>query len=240
MERIDDLQLNGLKIIQNDNGFYFGIDAVLLSSFANIKRNDVVVDFGCATGILPILLSAKTEAKKIYGIEINELAYKTAIRNIKMNNLEDLIYIFNDDIKYASNINELKNQKIDVIISNPPYMKVDACIKSSDYTNLLARYEVECTFEDIVREANKLLKANGRIYIIHKSERFVELQNTLLKYKIMPKRVRFIHSYVNKNSSMVMIEAIKSSKYGVIIEKPLIIYKDINVYTEEVLEIYGK
>ncbi len=238
-ERIDDLEYKGLKIIQNKNGFCFGIDSVLLSDYAkNIRNNSTVIDIGTGTGIISLLLCKKTKLNKIYGIEIQEEVAEMAKRSVELNNLEDKIEIINTNIKNIFEI--LEKNKYDVIVTNPPYKKAETGIKSKDYRNLISRHEVECTLEDIVEKSSKLLKDKGEFYMVHRAERLVDIMCIFRKYKIEPKNIRFVHSKINTEPTLILLRGVKNAKEFLKIDKPLIIYKEDGEYTDEILEIYNK
>ena len=236
-ERIDDLQRKGYKIIQNTEKFSFCMDAVLLSSFASVKAGEKVLDMGTGTGIIPILLEAKTEGEHFTGLEIQSESAEMAGRSVKLNSLEEKIDIVEGDIKEASNI--FGKNIFNVVTVNPPYMNDLHGIKNPDMPKAIARHEVLCTLEDVVREASYVLKQNGRMYMVHRPHRLVEIIQAMKKYKLEPKRIRFVHPYEDKEANMVLIEALKGGKSMVKIEKPLVVYKDVNVYTDELLEMYG-
>lgn len=238
-ERIDDLEFKNLKIIQNRLGFCFGIDSVLLSDFAKgIKKNSIVVDIGTGTGIISILLSAKTDIKKIYGIEIQEDVANMAKRSVALNELEDKIEVINTNIKDIFNF--LEPNKIDAIVTNPPYMKLNTGAQNEEKKKLISRHEVECTLEDIIKISYKLLKSNGEFYMVHRAERIVDILYYLRQYKLEPKVLRFIQPKENKEPNLVLIKAVKNAGYQLTLEKPLIIYNNDGSYTDEILEIYNK
>ena len=238
-ERIDDLEYKGLKIIQNKNGFCFGIDSVLLSDFAkNIKKNAKVIDIGTGTGIISILLSKKTELSKIYGVEIQEEVANMAQRSVQLNNLQDKIEIINSNIK---NIFDILNQNdFDAIVTNPPYMKVNTGAINEEKKKLISRHEVECTLEDIIKISYKLLKSNGEFYMVHRAERIVDILFYLRQYKLEPKILRFIQPNLNKEPNLILIKAVKNAGYQLNKKKPLIVYDQKGNYTDEILEIYNK
>ena len=236
-ERIDDLQRKGYKIIQNTEKFCFGMDAVLLSSFAQVKEGENVLDMGTGTGIIPILLEAKTEGKHFTGLEIQSESAEMAGRSVALNNLCAKIDIVEGDIKEATKI--FGKNIFNVVTVNPPYMNDLHGIKNPEMPKAIARHEVLCTLEDVVREAAGVLKQNGRLYMVHRPHRLVEIIQAMKNYKLEPKRIRFVHPYEDKEANMVLIEALKGGKSMVKIEKPLIVYKDVNVYTDELLEMYG-
>lgn len=238
-ERIDDLEYKNLKIIQNTKGFCFGVDSVLLSDFAKgIKKNSTIVDIGTGTGIISILLSAKTNVKKIYGIEIQEEVANMAKRSINLNNLDDKIEIINTNIKDVFEF--LEPNKIDTIVTNPPYMKLNTGAQNEEKKKLISRHEVECTLEDIIKISYKLLKSNGEFYMVHRAERIVDILYYLRQYKLEPKVLRFIQPKENKEPNLVLIKAVKNAGYQLTIEKPLVIYNNDGSYADEILEIYNK
>ena len=238
-ERIDDLEFNNLKIIQNEKEFCFGMDAVLLSDFAkDIKQNSKIIDFGTGTGILPILLSGKTENTKIYGIEIQEKMAEMATRSVKLNKLENKIKIINEDIKNLKNI--FKKNTFDVVITNPPYKINNTGLKNENEGKLISRHEVKCNLEDIIISAKDMLKDKGVFYMVHRPERIVDICELLRKYKIEPKIIRFVYPKKEKEANLVLIKAVKNARKFLKIEKPLIIYEENGNYTEEIFKIYNK
>ena len=238
-ERIDDLQYKGLKLIQNKEGFCFGVDSVLLSDFAkNIKSNCTVVDIGTGTGIVGLLLCKKTNLKKIYGIEVQTEVAQMAKRSVIMNNLEDKFEIINCDI---NNIFEyLPQNKIDVVVTNPPYKKVNTGVKSEDEKNMISRHEIKCTLEDIVEKSSKLLKDRGEFYMVHRAERLADIMCVMRKYKIEPKEIRFVHSKAFEKPNLILVKGIRCAKEFLKIQKPLVIYDENGNYTDEINEIYNR
>lgn len=236
-ERIDDLHRNGYRIIQNSEKFCFGIDAVLLSGFVHVKTGAKVLDLGTGTGIIPILVEAKTKASHITALEIQEESVDMARRSVRLNDLEDKISIVQGDIKEASQIFE--GASFDVVTTNPPYMTENHGLINPDMPKAIARHEIYCTLEDVIRESAKVLKMNGKFFMVHRPYRLVEIITTLTKYKLEPKRIRFVHPYKDKEPNMVLIEAVKGGGSRVKIEPPLIVYENVNIYTSEIYEIYG-
>ena len=238
-ERIDDLEYKGLKVIQNKDGFCFGVDSVLLSDYAKkIKNNVKVIDIGTGTGIISLLLCKKTNLSKIIGIEIQEDVAEMANRSIKLNNLEDRFEIMNINIKDV--LDYLEPHKYDVVVTNPPYKKIDTGVKSNEKKQLISRHEVECTLEDVIKNGSKLLKDLGEFYMVHRAERLVDIMCLLRKYKMEPKNIRFVHSKAEEKPSLILIRAVRGAKEFLKIDKPLIIYKENGDYTDEILEIYNK
>lgn len=236
-ERIDDLERNNLKIIQDPDRFCFGMDAVLLSGFVKVKVGAKVLDLGTGTGIIPILLSAKTEASHIAALEIQEESADMARRSVLLNNLEEKISVVNGDIKEASDIFE--KASFDAVTCNPPYMIGQHGLQNPDDAMAIARHEVMCTFDDVAREASKVLKPGGKLFLVHRPFRLAEIFSTLMQYKLEPKRMQLIYPFVDKEPNMVLIEAVRGGRSRMTVEKPLIIYKQPNVYTEDIINLYG-
>lgn len=238
-ERIDDLEFNGYKIIQNTNGFCFGIDAVLLSDFAkDIRHNSIVADLCTGTGIISILLAGKTQAKKIYGVEIQETVADMATRSVKLNHLEDKITIVNDDLNNLASSFDFGS--FDAIVTNPPYMKPNSGLTNISKEKLISRHEVMCSLEDVISVSSKLLKNNGCFYIVHRPDRLVDIMFLLRKYKLEPKVLRFVQPFVDKAPNLLLIKAVKNGNAFLKIETPLVVYNADNSYTDEIFKIYGK
>ena len=238
-ERIDDLQLDGLKLIQNPEWFCFGVDAVLLADFAkkSIKKGSKVVDFCTGNGIIPVLLSAKSDAKHITGIEIQECVANLAKRNVDFNKLEDKLLILKEDIKNAEKL--FGKSSIDYITCNPPYKEAESGLKNADDVVTIARHEVLCSLDDIILSAEKILKPGGKIALIHRPERLIDIIWLMRQNKIEPKRIRFIHPYAEKTATMILIEGAKHGGKKLFLEPPLYIYDENRNYTEEINRIYG-
>lgn len=236
-ERLDDLQRNGLKIIQKTDGFCFGMDAVLLSGFATVKPGEKVLDMGTGTGIIPLLLSAKTKGEHFTGLEIQDVIADMAARSVNLNHLEEKIEIVNGDIKEASRI--FGAASFDVVTTNPPYMNDAHGLKNPTEVKAISRHEVLCTLEDVVREGAKVLKSGGRMYMVHRPHRLIEIITAMKQYKLEPKRMKMVHPFLDKEANMVLIEAVKGGGSWLKIEAPIVVYKETGVYTDEIWEIYG-
>ena len=238
-ERIDDLEFEDLKIIQNIDGFCFGIDSVLISDFAkNIRKNSVVVDLGTGTGIISILLSKKTLAKKIYGVEIQKEVCEMAKRSVLLNNLQDKIEIINEDIKEISE--KLGLQMCDVIVTNPPYKKYGTGLLNEKESRIISRHEKECTLEDVIKQSFKILKDKGSFYMVHRPDRLVDIIFLMRKYKIEPKELRIVYSNMTSKAVLILIKGIKNAGEELKLINPLYIYNEDGTYTDEILRIYNK
>ena len=238
-ERIDDLQCNDLKIIQNKDGFCFGIDSVLLSDFAkNIRNNSVVLDLGTGTGIIPILLCGKTKLKKIVGVEVQEEVADMAKRSAKLNNLEDKFEIINKNILELKSIYDANS--FDVIVTNPPYKKINTGIKNENEKKLISRHEILANLEDFISVSSRLLKYKGEFYMVHRPERLSDIFFYMRKYKIEPKEIRMVYSNKNVAPKMVLIKGVKNGNVFLKFRENLYIYDETGNYTEEIYKIYGK
>ena len=236
-ERLDDLQIKGYEIIQHPGKFCFGMDAVLLANFARVKKEERTLDLGTGTGIIPILLTAKTEGEKFVGLEIQDESADMARRSVAHNHLEEKIEIVNGDIKEAAAI--FGPVSFDVITTNPPYMIGQHGIANASDAKAIARHEVCCTLDDILRESAKLLKPRGRFYMVHRPFRLAEILSKMVAVGIEPKRMRMVHPFVDKEPNMVLIEGQRGANSRMTVERPLIVYKEPGVYSDELLGEYG-
>lgn len=238
-ERIDDLELNGLKIIQNKDGFCFGMDSVLLSDFAKeIKKNSSILDMGTGTGILGILLSAKTQDTKITGVEIQPEVAQMAQRSVELNQLEERINILCEDIKKLKEIYEAGS--FDAIVTNPPYKKKGTGGMNENEAKLISRHEITASLEDFISIASYLLKDQGSIYMVHRPERLADIMVNLRKYKLEPKVIKFVYPNQEKEPNLILMKATKNARPFLKVEKPIYIYDAQGNYTKDVLRIYCK
>ena len=236
-ERIDELQRNGYRIIQNPERFCFGMDAVLLSGFARAKKQERCLDLGCGNGIIPILMEAKTEGKHFTGLEIQPESADMAKRSVALNGLQDRIDIVEGDIKDASKI--FGASSFHVVTTNPPYMTAQHGLTNVYEAKTIARHEVLCNLEDIIRESARLLMPGGRFYMVHRPFRLAEIISLMVQYRMEPKRMRLVYPYVDREPNMVLIEAVRGGRPRMTVEKPLIVYEKPGVYTGEITDIYG-
>lgn len=236
-ERVDELHRNGYRIIQNPEKFCFGMDAVLLSGFARVKKDECALDIGTGTGIIPILLEAKTQGRHFTGLEIQAESADMAKRSVAMNGLQEKIEIVTGDIREAGELFDAAS--FDVITSNPPYMINSHGLKNPEAEKAIARHEILCTLEDVVREGGRLLKDGGRFYLVHRPFRLVEIFMCLTTYGLEPKRMKLVYPYVDKEPNMVLIEALRGGRSRLTIEKPLIVFEAQGKYTAEITELYG-
>jgi tRNA1Val (adenine37-N6)-methyltransferase len=235
-ERIDDLQRNGYRIIQDPSRFCFGMDAVLLSGYAQAGEGARVLDLGTGTGIIPILMEAKTKAAQLIGLEIQKESAEMARRSVALNDLQDKIQIVDGDIKEAGQLFDAAS--FDVITCNPPYMISQHGLQNPDSPKAIARHEVLCTLEDVIKASARLLKPGGKLYMVHRPFRLAELMVVMHDYKIEPKRMRLVHPFIDHEPNMVLIEGVRGGKPRMTVDSPLIIYESQGVYTKELMNIY--
>ena len=238
-ERIDDLELNGLKIIQDTTGFCFGIDSVLISDFAKeIPKNSRILDLGTGTGIIGTLLTAKLENPQIIGIEIQKDVAEMAKRSILLNNIEDKFDIINEDV------NNIKDKfgkgTFDAIVTNPPYKQKGTGLINENDKKLISRHEITATLEDFIKVSFEQLKDKGSLYMVNKTERLVDIIEYGRKYKLEPKKIKFVHPYINKAPNLVLIKLVKNANKFLKIEEPIYVYGENGKYTNQILKIYGK
>ena len=237
-ERLDDLQIKGYEIIQNPGRFCFGMDAVLLSAFAKVKKGEKVLDLGTGTGILPILLEAKNGGNCYKGLEIQPESADMARRSVAHNGLEEKIEIVTGDIKEAAEI--FGTASFEVVTTNPPYMIDEHGLKNENEAFYIARHEALCTLDDILRESTKILKGKGRFYMVHRPFRLPEIFSKMCAFGIEPKRMRLVYPHATREPNMVLIEGLKGGKPRMSVEPPLIVYGQDGGYTDELLRLYGK
>ena len=237
-ERVDDLQCKGLRLIQDPKGFCFGIDAVLLSNFCEIRRNWKVMDLGTGTGIIPILLAGKTHAKEIVGVEIQKEVAQMATRSVQLNHLEHRVKIINEDLNNI--LIHREAHSFDAVTSNPPYMNEGGGLLNPESMKAISRHEVKCTLEDIIRISSKLLKDKGHFYMVHRPHRLVDIMCLCRQYKLEPKRLTFVHPNKSKKPNILLIQCIKYGGPELKFMDPLFVYNEDGSYTDEIHQIYGR
>lgn len=238
-ERVDDLQINGLKLIQDPEGFCFGVDAVLLANFLEIKRRAKVVDLGTGTGVIPLIIAGKSSATRIDGVEIQEEVAQMATRSVKYNGLEDRVHIINADLNDATKV--LEPNSYDVVTSNPPYMPNHKGLKNDNDKKTISRHEVKCSLEDVIRVASKLLKQHGHFYMVHRPQRLVDIVCLCRDYGLEPKKLQFIHPNKSKKPNIILIKCIKSAKPELKLVDPLYVYNEEDgQYSDQLKGIYAK
>ena len=222
MERLDDVLGYDLKIYQNSSYFSFSLDSIILANYANIRLRDKnIVDFCTGNGVIPLIVSKRTR-NNIVGVEIQEKLALLATKSVEYNKLTDRITIVNEDVNEFSSrhLNEF-----DLVLCNPPYFKVeDKSSFNESYEKMIARHEITFNLEDLCKCCKKVLKDNGNLYIVHRSDRLIDIIETLRKHNLEPKRIRFVYENVSKKSTLVLVEAQKCGSVGLKVDSPIILY----------------
>jgi len=235
-ERLDDLQYKGLRLIQKKDGFCFGIDAVLLASFADIKKNDSVIDLGTGTGIIPVLLAGKTEAKAIVGLDIQREMTEMANRSVELNNLQNRVKIVCGDIK--DSVECFGASSFNVVASNPPYMNAGGGLVNPSDTLAISRHEIMCTLEDVIKAGSRLLVPGGQMAMVHKPERLVDIVYLMRSYSIEPKFIRFVHPSPYKKANILLIKGTRNGRPQLKMMEPLYVHDENGKYSAEIDRIY--
>lgn len=235
-ETIEDLQRNGLKILQKADGFRFGVDAVLLTDFAKDVPSKKTLDLCTGSGIVPILLSAKTKTAEFFALEIQEEICEMAIRSAELNGLLGKIKFTCGDLKIGTEI--YGKRQFDVITCNPPYMPLGTAVKNETDTKIIARHEVMCNLEDVIYQASMLVKQKGHLILVHKPSRLADIITLMRKYDIEPKRIRLVHKKADSEPSLVLVDGAYKGGRELRIMPPLILYNEDGSETDDLKRIY--
>ena len=232
---IDIVPGTNYKIYQDRGNFSYGTDAIFLSNFA--KASGIVMDLGTGTGIIPLSLIHNKKVKKIYGVEIQQSVADMAKKSIELNDLQNKIEILNIDLKQLPNT--FPKHSFDCVVSNPPYMKKGGAIVNIDDNFAISRHEIHCSLEDIISVSGYLLKPLGKLFLVHRPDRLVDILCLMRQYKLEPKYIRFVQSKIGKKPNLLLIEAVKDAKRDLKYYDPLIVYNEDGTYTDEIYQIYG-
>lgn len=237
--RLDDLQCKGYTLLQDKQGFCFGVDSVLLAHFAGkaIKKNASVVDLGCGNGVIPILLDAQCGQLQLTGIELNSETAALAKYNVANNGLADKIHIIHADFTKAD---KDLDGRYDAAVTNPPYIPVGGGAASLNEHLAEARHEIHATLKDVVRSAKRLLKDNGKFYMIHRAQRTAEIICALKNESFTPKRIQYVHSTPSGSAAFIMVEAYRYGGDFTNVLSPIFIYNADGSYSRQINEIYGR
>lgn len=232
-ERIDQLTAQGIKIIQSPDVFSFSLDAVLLAHFASIPKKGLIVDFCAGNGAIALFLTPRTKAS-IIGIEIQEKLADMGKRSVELNGLNDQVLIKHLDIKNV--LSELKSDSVDFITCNPPYFKEQPNSKKNPNPYYaIARHEIHLQLDDVFQSASKLLKMNGKIAMVHRPDRLIDILDSMRRHRIAPKKIQFVYPKHKKEANTILIEGIKDGKTdGLKILPPLFVYGEDNEYLPEI------
>ncbi|MBS7299176.1 MAG: tRNA1(Val) (adenine(37)-N6)-methyltransferase [Eubacteriales bacterium] len=237
-ETLEELMINDLVLIQKQNGFRFGTDAVLLSDFARDIQSDSTLDLCSGSGIIPILLSHKSNAKRICGLEIQKDIHEMSVRSVKANNLEDKVNLSLGDLKNITSV--FPKRSFNLVTCNPPYMKGGSGIECEDYSKHISRHEVACTLEDVIIAAESMLKIGGHFCMVHRPSRLTDIISLMRKHEIEPKRLRFVHPKAQSAPSLILVDGLLRGGNELKILPPLILYNDDGNETDELKCIYER
>lgn len=237
-ERLDDLQYKGLQLLQKKDGFCFGVDAVLLSHFAQVTKNDTVIDLGTGTGIIAILLAAKKAPRKVTGLEIQADMAEMALRSVALNGLEGKVDIVCGDIRESVQL--FGAASFDAVVTNPPYMSRGGGLLNPADAKAVARHEILCTLEDVITTAARLLRTGGKFSMVHRPQRLADIIYLMRSNAIEPKHLRMVHPSPGKSPNMVLISGTRNGNPELRVQEPLYIYDSQGNYTREIDEIYSR
>lgn len=242
-ERIDDIGFGSLKLIQKPRDFCYGVDAVILADFAAKKAKnppEVIVDLGTGTGVIPLILSHKTEASKIYGIEVQKDSCERAQRNAKLNCLEDRLLFINGDVKDKEDWGKGLRAAADMVVSNPPYFRSGGGLVNGGSAKAIARHETTAGLEDFMECAGYLLKPKGDFFMIHRPARLVDLCCFARKAGLEPKEIRMVSPTEKAAPNIMLVHMVKGGGRELRLTRPLAVYDGKGNYTEELLRAYEK
>jgi tRNA1Val (adenine37-N6)-methyltransferase len=237
-ERIDDLQYKGLRLIQKTDGFCFGVDAVLLSHFAQVPKGGSVIDLGTGTGIIAVLLAAKKSPGKVVGLEIQPEIAEMAARSIELNELGERVSIVQGDIRDA--VGMFGASSFDAVTSNPPYMTKGGGLLNPADSKAISRHEILCTLDDVVSAAGKLLKPGGKFSMVHRPQRLADIICTMRENSIEPKLMRFVHPSPGRKPNLILICGTKNGNPELRVQEPLYVYDSSGSYSKEIDDIYNR
>lgn len=237
-ERIDDLERDGLVLIQNAKRFRYGVDAVLLSWFAQAKEKEKVLDLCTGTGVIPILMTAKTAGEHFTGLEIQNEVADMAARSVALNHLEEKVDIVCGDVKEASRL--FGGASFDVVTVNPPYLAANGGLHNEDESKAISRHELLCSLEDVIRESSRVLKPGGRIYMVHRPFRLTDILVLMTQYKISPRRLCMVYPKVSREANLVLVEGVRGGRTQIKAEAPVILQEEDGSETLLIRQIHGR
>lgn len=240
-ERIDEIGFGNLRLIQKPEDFCYGIDAVLLATFAEIRKGARAIDLGAGTGIIPLILSHRTEASEIVGVEIQQASYERGLRNIFLNGLEDRIRLIHGDVKQLVKEKLVARHSFDAVLTNPPYVKSGGGLKNKASAKTIARHETTADLADFIGEAGLLLKDRGDFYMVHRPNRLVDVVALCRQHKLEPKELRLVCPDRNTAPNILLLRCVKHGRPELKFLDPLYVYKeDGGAYTDEIMRLYER
>lgn len=238
MEVINDLlNYNELKIVQNSDWFSFSLDSVLLSNFVKVNNKQRIIDFCTGNAVIPLFLSTKTKSK-ILAVELQKEVYDLAVKSVNLNKLENQIKILNEDVKNLKNIYE--TDSFDLITCNPPYFKLNNVNNiNNNEIKAIARHEINLSLNDVFNCAKKILKNNGKIAMVHRTDRLIDIIMTMKLNNVEPKRIQFVYPFKSSKSNIVLIEGVKNGRLGLKVEPNIIVHNNDGTYTDYINDIFN-
>lgn len=239
-ERIDEIGFGDLRLIQKPEDFCYGIDAVLLATFAEVRKGGRAADLGTGTGIIPLILSHRTEAEEIIGVEVQQDSYERGLRNIEINNLSQRIRLICSDVKSLTKDEKLRSGSFDAVLSNPPYVAGNGGLKNKMEAKTIARHETTANLEDFIREASLLLRDRGDLYMVHRPNRLVDICTLSRKYKLEPKELMLVSPNRTSAPNILLLHCVKHGRPELKFLDPLFVYDENGNYTDEILKRYER
>jgi len=239
-ERIDNTGFGNLRLIQKPEDFCYGIDAVLLATFAEVGKNKKVVDLGTGTGIIPMILSHRTEASEIVGVEVQQDSYERGMRNIQLNDLGGRVRLIHGDVKQLVKDKLVCKHSFDVVVTNPPYIKGGGGLKNREQTRTIARHETTAGLSDFIREASLLLKDRGDFYMVHRPNRLVDISIACRQHKLEPKELRLVSPNKDSAPNILLLHCVKHGRPELKFLDPLYVYQEDGSYTDEIMLLYER
>ncbi|HWQ77419.1 MAG TPA: tRNA1(Val) (adenine(37)-N6)-methyltransferase [Anaerovoracaceae bacterium] len=239
-ERIDEIGFGNLRLIQKPEDFCYGIDAVLLATFAEVRKGGRVIDLGTGTGVIPLILSHRTEAAAIVGVEIQKDAYERGLRNIILNDLGERVRMIHGDVKQLVKEGMVVRHSFDAVVTNPPYVKVGGGLKNKESARAVARHETTAELDDFIGEASLLLKDRGNFYMVHRPSRLVDISVLCRRHKLEPKELRLVSPNKDTVPNILLIHCVKHGRPELKFLDSLYVYNEDGSYTEEILRLYER
>jgi len=239
-ERIDEIGFGNLRLIQKPEDFCYGIDAVLLATFAEIRNGAKVIDLGAGTGIIPMILSHRTEASEIVGVEIQRDSYERGLRNVFLNGLENRIRLIHGDVKQLVKEKLVARHSFDAVLTNPPYIKGGGGLKNKEDAKTIARHETTAGLADFIGEAGLLLKDRGDFYMVHRPNRLVDIAALCRQHKLEPKELRLVSPNRDSAPNILLLRCVKHGRPDLKFLDPLYVYREDGSYTDELMRLYER
>lgn len=239
-ERIDEIGFGNLRLLQKPEDFCYGIDAVLLATFAEIKKGARVIDLGTGTGVIPLILSHRTEASEIVGVEVQQDSWERGLRNVQLNGLNERIRMIHSDVKHLVQETTVSQESFDTVLTNPPYMKSNGGLKNKENSRTIARHETTAVLSDFIAGAALLLKDHGDFYMVHRPNRLVDICVLCRQYRLEPKKLRLVSPKKDTAPNILLVHCVKHGRPELKLMDPLYVYQEDGSYTDEIMQLYER